>query len=121
MTLRERWNRAFSRDVIRFNFGADAPTQVLNYNATQLYQSQDNLQAVVNYLANSIAQLPLKVYTRDEEAQRHRDRTSPAALLMWQPNRWQTSYEFNRALVSEYFVYGAVYTWLAPSNVTPSG
>ena len=122
MTFRERLGRFFLRgDVIRFNFGPSAPTQVLNYTATQLYQSQDNLQAVVNYLSNSIAQLPLKVYTRDDEAQRHRDRTSTAAKLLWQPNRWQTSYEFNRALVSEYFVYGAVYTWLAPSNETESG
>lgn len=121
MTFRERWDRLFRRDAIRFSFGPSAPTQVLNYTATQLYQSQDNLQAVVNYLANSIAQLPLKVYTRDDEAQRHRDRTSAAAQLLWQPNRWQTSFEFNRALVSEYFVYGAVYTWLAPSPVMASG
>ena len=121
MTFKERWSRLFSRDVLRFNFGSDAPTQVLNYTATQLYQSQDNLQAVVNYLANSIAQLPLKVYTRDAEAQRRRDRTSAAAQLIWQPNRWQTSYEFNRALVSEYFVYGAVYAWLVPSTETESG
>lgn len=121
MTFRERWDRLFRRDSIRFTFGPSAPTQVLNYTATQLYQSQDNLQAVVNYLANSIAQLPLKVYTRDDEAQRHRDRTSTAAQLLWQPNRWQTSFEFNRALVSEYFVYGAVYVWLAPSTVMASG
>ena len=82
MTFRERWDRLFHRDAIRFTFGPSAPTQVLNYTATQLYQSQDNLQAVVNYLANSIAQLPLKVYTRDDEAQRHRDRTSAAAQLL---------------------------------------
>ena len=45
-------------NVIQISLGSDAPTSVLNYTAKALYQSQDNLQAVVNYLASSIAQLP---------------------------------------------------------------
>ena len=50
--------RAFARPtVIQISLGSDAPTQVLNYTAKKLYQTQDNLQAVVNFLANSIAQL----------------------------------------------------------------
>ena len=67
--------RAFTKPtVIQISLGSDAPTQVLNYTAKKLYQTQDNLQAVVNFLANSIAQLPLKVYKRNGEASRQRDR-----------------------------------------------
>lgn len=121
MTLRERLNRFFKPEQINYNFGINAPVQVLNYTAQQLYQTQDNLQAVVNYLANSIAQLPLKVYRRTDENIRERDRESPAALLIYKPNRWQTSFEFNRALTTEYLVFGAVYVWTVPSAETESG
>ena len=70
-------------NVIQISLGSDAPTSVLNYTAKALYQSQDNLQAVVNYLASSIAQLPLKVYKRDGETDRWRDRNSTAAKVLW--------------------------------------
>ena len=89
----------------------DASTQVLNMKAKELYQTQDNLQAVVNFLANSIAQLPLKVYVRDGEDERRRDRDSAAAQTIWRPNADQTSFEFIRALAIEYFVCGCVYVF----------
>lgn len=60
----ERLRNFVKPNVIQISLGSDAPTQVLNYTAKTLYQTQDNLQAVVNYLASSIAQLPLKVYKR---------------------------------------------------------
>ena len=111
----ERWRLISKPSVynITFNNG-DASTQVLNMKAKELYQTQDNLQAVVNYLSNSIAQLPLKVYVRDGENERRRDRDSDAARLLWRPNSDQTSFEFIRALMVEYYVYGAVYVWLLP-------
>lgn len=121
MTLRERISRFFKPTPIRYSFGIDTPIQVLNYTAQQLYQTQDNLQAVVNYLASSIAQLPLKVYRRNDENSRERDRDSEAAKFIWKPNRWQTSFEFNRALATEYFVFGAVYIWTVRSNESDSG
>ena len=105
--------RGRSQNVYYINFG-DAPTNVLNYTAKKLYQTQDNLQAVVNFLANSIAQLPLKVYTRDGETDRRRDRDSVAAKVLYRPNADQTSYEFIRALAVEYFVFGTVYVWVLP-------
>lgn len=107
---------ALFRPMVNYNFviGGDAPTTVLNYTAKKLYQTQDNLQAVVNYLANSVAQLPLKVYRRKGENDRERDRDSVAAKLLWRPNCDQTAYEFIRALMVEYFVFGSVYVWLLP-------
>lgn len=117
----ERWRNLFRPTIVQYNFGPDAPTQVLNYTAKQLYNTQANLSAVVNFLSNSIAQLPLKVYTRAGENDRKRDRTSPAALLLWRPNEDQTEYEFIRALTGEYFVFGCVYVWLITDPDSPSG
>ena len=119
-SIMERWRMMF-RPNLYMVIGEDAPTQVLNYTARQLYCTQDNLRAVVDYLANSIAQLPLKVYTRDAETDRNRDRTSVAALTLWRPNADQTEYEFIRALMTEYFVFGAVYVWVLPDADSPSG
>ena len=114
--------RAFIRPtVVQISLGSDAPTQVLNYTAKKLYQTQDNLQAVVNFLANSIAQLPLKVYKRNGEASRQRDRESVAARLIWRPNEDQTAYEFIRAVSIEYLVFGCVYVWVVPDAESPSG
>ena len=111
----------FRPQVFYYSLGSDAPTQVLNYTAAKLYQSQDNLKAVVDFLANSIAQLPLNVYTRNSETDRERDRTSTAARLLWRPNEDQTEFEFVRALMTEYFVFGAVYVLMLPDPDSPSG
>lgn len=114
--------RAFTRPtVVQISLGSDAPTQVLNYTAKKLYQTQDNLQAVVNFLSNSIAQLPLKVYKRNGEASRQRDRESVAARLIWRPNEDQTAYEFIRAVSIEYLVFGCVYVWVVPDAESSSG
>lgn len=117
----ERWRLASRPSVINVTVKGDASTQVLNMKAKELYQTQDNLQAVVNFLANSIAQLPLKVYIRDGETERERDRTSKAAQLLWRPNSDQTSFEFIRALTVEYFVFGSVFVWLLPDADSESG
>lgn len=117
----ERWRMASRPSVINVTVNGDANTQVLNMKAKELYQTQDNLQAVVNFLANSIAQLPLKVYVRDGETERRRDRESDAAKLLWRPNADQTSFEFFRALAIEYFVFGSVFVWLLPDADSESG
>ena len=117
----ERWRMVSKPSIINVTLSGDASTQVLNMTATELYRTQDNLRAVVDFLSNSIAQLPLKVYVRDGEAERKRDRTSEAALLLWRPNDYMTQFEFIRGLVMEYFVFGAVYVWVVPSAESASG
>lgn len=117
----ERWRLASKPSIINVTLQGDASTQVLNMKAKELYQTQDNLQAVVNFLANSIAQLPLKVYVRNGETDRERDRDSIAAKLLWRPNSDQTSFEFIRALAIEYFVFGSVFVWVLPDADSESG
>lgn len=111
----ERWRLINKPTVVNVTLSSgDASTQVLNMKAKELYQTQDNLQAVVNFLANSVAQLPLKVYTRNGDNERKRDRDSDAAKLLWRPNADQTAFEFFRALMVEYWVFGSVYVWILP-------
>lgn len=117
----ERWRIVSKPSVINITVNGDASTQVLNLTAKELYQTQDNLRAVVDFLSNSIAQLPLKVYVRDGETERRRDRDSVTALTLWRPNDYQTQFEFIRGLVEEYDVFGCVYVWAVPSNVSLSG
>lgn len=117
----QRWKLFKQPTVVNVTVSGDASTQVLNYTARELYQTQDNLQAVVNFISNSLAQLPLKVYIRDGETERRRDRESDAALLLWRPNEDQTSFEFVRALAIEYLVFGTVYVWILPDLESESG
>lgn len=89
--------------------------------ARQLYATQSNLHTVVSFLSASVAQLPLRVYVRDGENARKRDRTSPAALLLRQPNPDQTCYEFVDGLLTEYFLMGSVFVWVLPDAESESG
>ena len=117
----ERMRMLLRPSVVQFSLGPDAPAEVLDMTARSLYNTQDNLAAVVNFIANSIAQLPLKVYTRDENDSRKRDRDSAAAKLLWLPNADQTSFEFFRGLVIEILVFGRDYVWLLPDPDSESG
>lgn len=89
--------------------------------ARELYATQANLHAVVSYLADSIAQLPLRTFRRLGENHRERDRESPAARLLWRPNRDQTAYEFINATATEFFLMGVCYWWLLPDSESDSG
>ncbi|MCF0128647.1 MAG: phage portal protein [Pseudobutyrivibrio sp.] len=109
------------RPTYYVSLNGDAKINVLNYSAKQLYQTQDNVKAVVDFLSHSVAQLPLKVYIRGENDSRERDRTSPAALLLRNPNPDQTAFEFFRGLAEEYYIFGNVYVWVIEDKSRPSG
>lgn len=89
--------------------------------ARQLYATQANLHAVVSFLADSVAQLPLKVYRREGENDRQRDRDSIVAKLLWRPNNDQTTYELINAMVVELLLMGCATLWLLPDPDGESG
>lgn len=89
--------------------------------ARELYATQANLHAVVSFLADSVAQLPLKVYVRDGEANRRRDRDSAAAQLLWRPNADQTAYDMINALMIELLLMGCATLWILPDPDSQSG
>ena len=98
---------------------AENPT-VDGLSARQLYETQANLQAVVSFLAESVGQLPLKVYRREGDA-RIRDTESTAAKLLFRPNADQTAYDFWSAIMTEFLLMGVSTVWLLPDAESESG
>ena len=97
---------------------AETDPVVDGLSARDLYRTQANLHAVISFLADSIAQLPLKVYERHDEASRTRNRDSVAAKLLYRPNKDQTEYEFFNSLMIEYLLYGEAIVMLLPDDST---
>lgn len=120
MPVIQRLKNLFGRNVFYVVTQEEMP-RVGKMSARQLYATQANLHAVVSFLADSVAQLPLKVYVRDEEAARRRDRDSVAAKLLWRPNADQTAYEFINALTVELLLMGCAVMWLLPDPDSESG
>lgn len=110
-----------SGSLFRVELTPEAYPQVEGLSPKELYSTQANLYAVVSFLADSIAQLPLKVYTRNGETERIRDRESVAAKLLWKPNADQTAYEFWNAVAIEYLIYGTAIIWHLPDPYSESG
>ena len=94
---------------------------VAGMDTARLYETQPNLRAVVSFLADSIAQLPVRTYYRVSDTDRESATGSTLALLLEQPNPDQTCYEFMNATMVEYLLYGQCVWWIVKSAETPSG
>ena len=123
MRVSESLRRLFGGGNSTYNitFTPEAYPVIEGMSARRLYATQANLHAVVSFLSDSIAQLPLKVYTRNGENDRERDRDSVAAKLLWQPNGDQTCYELINGLATELFLMGVAVLWLLPDADSDSG
>ena len=99
----------------------DYGVQVANMDAAQLYRTQPNLRAVVSFLADNAAQVPIKVYNRASDTDRPRVLDSPAALLLAHPNPDMTPFEFKRRMYSDLLLYERFLTLLVESKETESG
>ena len=119
--ITQKLRELFGRTTIHVSLMPEENPRVDGLSARQLYATQANLHAVVSFLADSIAQLPLKVYTRNAEFDRTRDRESTAARLLYRPNADQTSYEFWNAVVVELFLMGVSTVWVLPDPDSDSG
>ena len=94
---------------------------VLGLSAGELYRTQANLRAVVSFLADNIADLPIKVYDRASDTDRPRVIDSPAANLLRRPNDTQTTYELVRELVSNLCLYDRAVMIVAKDAKSPAG
>lgn len=95
--------------------------QVASYDTAALYRTQPNLRAVVSYLADNAAQVPLKVHDRVSDTDRPRVMDSPAALLLARPNADTTPFELKRAVYSDLYLYGRCLCLVIPDKDAPSG
>ena len=113
--------RSLFRPKYTYVYGGDYGVNVANMNAAELYKTQPNLRAVISFLADNAAQVPIKVYDRVSETDRRRILDSPAALLLQNPNEDMTAFEFKRWMYSDLLLYERFLTLIVPSKYTPSG
>ena len=113
--------RNLFRPQITYVYGGDYGVSIANMDAAELYRTQPNLRAVVSFLADNAAQIPIKVYERASDTDRPRVHDSPAALLLSQPNPDMTAYEFKRWMYTDLLLYERFLTLIVPSKETESG
>ena len=113
--------RSFFRPKYTFVYGGDYGVSVAQMNAAQLYRTQPNLRAVVSFLADNAAQIPLKVYDRAGDNDRPRVLDSPAAILLSDPNPDMTAYEFKRWMYSDLLLFERFLTMIVQNKNTESG
>ena len=109
------------RNKYTYWYGGDYGVAVANMDAADLYRTQPNLRAVVSFLADNAAQVPIKVYDRASDTDRPRVLDSTAALLLAHPNPDMTAFEFKRWMYSDLLLYERFLTLIFPSNDTESG
>lgn len=119
MGIRHFFRNLFGRNVeIRINqtsFG------VMGMDAADLYRTQPALRAVVSFLSDNVAGLPLHAYLRNSDTDRPRDTESALALLLLRPSEAMTSHELIRATCSDYLLHGNALWYPIESNETESG
>lgn len=94
---------------------------VLGMDAAQLYRTQPALRAVVSFLADNSAHLPLHCYVRESDNSRRRDTTSDLAKLFARPNADSTEHELMRDSASDYWLYGWFIWLVLPDADSDSG
>lgn len=73
--------------------------------------------ACVRVLSESIAQLPFPVYRRQDDDGRKRDRDHALDwVLNFQPNQWQTAFEFREMLMGHLCLRGNAYAFINRIN-----
>lgn len=113
--LRMRWSPRY-----RYAQGVYG-VQVANLSTAQLYRTQPNLRAVVGFLADNAAQIPLKVHDRRGDDDRPRVLDSTAALLLQHPNADTTPFELKRQIYSDLYLYGRCLCLVLPDAGSDSG
>lgn len=93
---------------------------VVDMDSAAIYKSQPNLQAVISFLADNIAQLPVKNYLRVSDTNRERTTDSNAAKILTHPNSDQTLFELIRASMSDFLLYGK-FIWMTLEDPTSYG
>lgn len=113
--------RNFFRPKYTYIYSGDYGVNVASMDAAQLYRTQPNLRAVISFLADNAAQVPIKVYERASDTDRPRVLDSPAALLLQKPNPDMTAFEFKRWMYSDLLLFERFLTLIAPNKNTESG
>lgn len=95
-------------------------TTVLGLTPEELYSQQPALQAVVDFLARNVAQLPLKTY-RMEGIDRIRERESVTPLLLARPSKGVTTYSLIDRTMHDLKLRGQALWYVAEDDESDSG
>jgi HK97 family phage portal protein len=118
--ITQRLRNLFGRTTVHVSIAPEENPRVEGLSVRQLYATQANLHAVVSFLSDSVAQLPLKVYRREGDS-RIRDTESAAAKLLFKPNADQTAYDLWDSVMTEYLLMGVATLWMLPDVDSESG
>lgn len=112
------WFRGRTR-IVRVN--VPSVDQVMGLTPGELYETQPALRAVVSFLADEVAHLPIRCYVRESENDRKRDTDSDLAALLRRPNNDTTGHELIRNSISDYLIYGWCAWLVIPDMQSKSG
>lgn len=96
-------------------------SSVLSKPIETLWREQPHLRTVVGFISRNIAQLGLQVFERDAEDGRNRQRTTPLAILLNEPNDDTTTFELIEATTASRCLYDETYWYVAQDNNARSG
>lgn len=119
MELFSRLRQLFSNRTYLITSG-DEP-RVIDLDTEDVYRSQAAVRAVVGYIADNVAVLPLKSYYRAGDNDRRRDTSSAPYQTLRRPNPDQTAYEFVRAMVSDILLYDRALFLVLADDDAPGG
>ena len=94
---------------------------ILGMGPEEMYRKQPHLRAVISFLADNVADVPLKCYVREDDTSRPRDTTSPLAMLLANPSPTITQFEYIRAITSDILLYENALAVVVPSERASSG
>lgn len=112
------WRQLLRRSPVGYNviFEDSVSTVVEDLDIAAIYRTQANVRSVVSFLADNIAELPLKVYRRNGDTDRERVTSGPVFETFKRPNRAMTKFELIRATVSTALLYDRVVWMIAPDT-----
>lgn len=83
-----------------------------------LYRAQPAVRQVVDFIAENVASIPLKLYRHIDEDDRQRVRDHPVAVALKHPAPRKTAYRFLQALVLDRLLYDR---WCVLKSTQPDG
>ncbi|WNT44398.1 portal protein [Microbacterium phage Nicky22] len=102
-------------------FGAGFAAEVVDgMSVGDLYQSQPNLRAVVDFTSRNAAQLGRHVFRPDGKGGRERARNSFMEVLLKSPNDYQTGYDLFKQLFAELALYD-FHLWMVDTSRRSGG
>lgn len=107
--------------VTQVIYASDLVRGVEGRGPDELFAEQPHLQTVIDFIAQNVAQLPLKCYVRRDDADRERDTSGTLPALLADPNPDMTRYDLVYATVAEYALYGRAIWYVGRDASSASG